>query len=425
MEEMDSDSVSMRSNVVWNTLGCVFYQGCQWIITVLVVALSSDYSNSGVLAFAMSIGNVFFGLATYNMRTYQISDTENENSAGNYIAMRIVTIAIALALCLCYAALASGNERTVLVVLVYLLFKSDEAFSNVLYGIDQKAQRMDFVGQSQIIRGLCSVLFFGAFLYVFNSLILAVGAMAASCMVVTFLFDMMRSGRLADSLRPNIEKRRLLHLLRICLPSVCSIVVSGLVVASARQIFFFNYGDAALGIYASVTTPSVLVQVLANNLYSPMLLPIAEAFNESNRSLVIVRMVRLILIVASAGLVVSFGLSIVGKPLLALAYGSEIAEYSYLLFPALVMTTLMAVSYLLSDLLIIVRCMWGAFTLNAVALAVVLVSIHGLIERYYMNGINISLVLAYSLSLIVGIVILTVELRGQVAKDDNGGDHCA
>lgn len=411
--------ISLRCNVLWNTFGCAFYQGCQWVITVLVVLLSSDYSNSGILALAMSIGNVFFGLATYNMRTYQISDVNNVNSADNYAAMRIVTILGALALCGCYALVTSGSAGAFLSIAAYLLFKSDEAFANVLYGIDQKAQRMDFIGKSQIIRGFCSVLSFSLVLYSTDELPLAIMVMGVACMIVSLLFDLRKSSELAGFLHPHIEARRLRSLLRSCFPSVCSIVISGLVVTVARQLFYFKYGDSALGIYATVATPSVLIQVLANNLYSPMLVSIADAFASGDHKTTARKMTKLACAVLVVGLVVSCGLALVGEPLLTFVYGAEISEYAYLLFPALIVTTLMAIAYLLSDLLIIIRCMRGALLLNATALVATIATINVLIDRFYMNGINIALITAYGLSIVVGIIIISVVLNRSANSPHN------
>lgn len=40
---------------------------------------------------------------------------------------------------------------------LYLVFNTDESFSDVLYGIYQKNVRMDYIGISQFIRGLISL----------------------------------------------------------------------------------------------------------------------------------------------------------------------------------------------------------------------------------------------------------------------------
>ena len=78
---------------------------CQWLITILVVRLSSGYEAAGTLSLAMSVYNIFAPFAIYRMYTYQVSDVKRENTVGEYFAFRIITSSAALVCCLVYAAL--------------------------------------------------------------------------------------------------------------------------------------------------------------------------------------------------------------------------------------------------------------------------------------------------------------------------------
>ena len=56
MAEMQKDKpreLSLKANVLWNSIGSMFYLGCQWLITVLVVRLSSGFDAAGLLSLAM------------------------------------------------------------------------------------------------------------------------------------------------------------------------------------------------------------------------------------------------------------------------------------------------------------------------------------------------------------------------------------
>lgn len=406
-------SLSLRANILWNTVGCAFYQGCQWLITVLVVILSNDFANSGILAFAMSIGNVFFAMATYNMRTYQISDVTQENSAGNYVGLRIITTTSAVAICILYACVASSSMLMFLSIAAFLILKSDEAVANVFYGIDQQHERMDYIGRSQIVRGIGAVAFFSTGLVLIKSLPLALLAEGIYCVTITVVYDIPRARRLCGSIAPHIGRSRCISLLKRCLPSVLSLVISGSVVTAVRQIFLFSFGEEALGIYAAVATPSVLIQVLANNIYSPALVPIAELYNARRYREASRKMLRLVGMVFLVGGIVTLGLSLCGKWLLGIVYGEETAQYSYVLTSALIMTTLIAVSYLTADLLILVRCMRRAMVMNIITLVVAAASTVPLITMFYMNGINFALIAAYLVGSLFGGLSLAVHLSRQ------------
>ena len=206
--------MSLRKNVLWNTFGSVFYQGCIWLMTVLVVRLSSDYQNSGMLAFAMSVGNIYTAIGTYTMRTYQVSDVTGRYNASNYVALRIVTVLGGLVACGIYSLAISPSSNTMLVIGVFLLFKADEAFANVLYGCDQVAMRLDYVGISQVSQGVICVSFFALGLVATNNLVVALLSVFLGCILVTAFYDIPRTRALVDSLHPSISKRQCLDLLK-------------------------------------------------------------------------------------------------------------------------------------------------------------------------------------------------------------------
>lgn len=149
----------MRRNLLFNTVGGLTYQGCQWLTTVIVV-IFSGYTDSGILALAMTVGNMFNPIGTYSMRTCQVSDVDDRYTQANYCAFRLVTIAIGLALVVPYVLFVSGAPSIFLTIVVYMLFKVDEAFADVLYGVDQRSERMDYIGVSQFIRGVLVLLSF-------------------------------------------------------------------------------------------------------------------------------------------------------------------------------------------------------------------------------------------------------------------------
>ena len=113
-------TTDLKSNILWNTSGTVFYQGCLWLMTVLVARMSSDYQNAGMLAFAMSVGNIYTAIGTFTMRTFQVSDIAEKYSSSNYIAFRIFTVGLGFILCAIYGIIVSPSIETTLVILSFL-----------------------------------------------------------------------------------------------------------------------------------------------------------------------------------------------------------------------------------------------------------------------------------------------------------------
>lgn len=404
------ESLSLKQNLLWNTIGCLTYQACQWLTTILVVVLSSSYENSGILAFAMATGNIYVGLATYNVRTFQVSDVNNQFSSENYVAFRIVTVILASILCVAYSFVVAPSLSTSVAMAAFLLFKADESFSNVLYGIDQKAERMDYIGASQGMRGILSVLTFSGVLVAGGSLTIAFIGMFAACAAVTLLYDLPHSRRL-DSVHIRISKRECLALFRICAPNVIATLAYGFVATLARQWFGIEYGEEALGVYAAVATPCVLVQVMANYLYSPFLVPLARSWANGNAEDVRDQLKRLLIGMSSVIVACLALAATIGKPAIELIYGSDIQDYSWMILPAMLAASFMALDSLLTDLLIVMRRFFLAAAINVVALASCVVLMTPFTDAWYMNGINLAIIAAFAIGIAVGLVALLVTRK--------------
>ena len=70
--------MKLKCNVLWNTIGTLYYLGMQWLTTVLVVRISGSYEDAGIYSLAVSITNIFYIIAMYNVRNFQVSDYKNE-----------------------------------------------------------------------------------------------------------------------------------------------------------------------------------------------------------------------------------------------------------------------------------------------------------------------------------------------------------
>lgn len=390
----------LYKNTLWNAFGCILYQGCIWLTTILVVMLSPNYENSGILAFAMTIGNIFYPLATYNTRAFQASDVSNEYSNSNYVAFRLVTCVGAFAICAAYCAVISPSSATIIASIAFLIFKFDEAFANVLYGIDQKNLRMDYIGVSQLMRGPLLLVAFALSLYLWESLTAAISAMAVTCFTVTLLYDIPHSRRFGKVM-PSITKCKVKRILIQCMPLVVSATFCGAIVAVSREYFGIVQGEELLGIYAAVATPTVIAQAAAVYLYSPFITPMAKAWNESDIS----AFIRLLLIVTGALLFLSTILITVfflfGDAILILLFGQSIAAYAYLLIPALIGTALISFMYLSTDLLVLMRKFVPLTLATMVSFLFCLINMEYFINQFGMNGINLVVIFSNALGCIL------------------------
>lgn len=407
-----SGGLSTKQNMLWNTIGCLLYQACIWAMTVVVVVFSPDYSNSGALAFAMAIGNLYYPLATYNMRTIQVSDVEDEYSPAQYVGLRIVTVIVGFLPILIYLLATASSEGMVLTALCWLLFKADESFCCVYYAVDQKAMRMDRIGISQAIRGVAGLLAFSVTLLFSGSVNLAILLVAGVCILVTVFFDLPSARAFAD-VRPSICISTAVAIMLKYLPAVITLVCYGAVVSVARQTYETMCGAEALGLYAAVATPTVLIQAAASYLYNPLLVSFAQDWAEGKVSKFSRRVAAVCASIAAVSIVGVVASELFGEHILVMVFGEHIRSSAYLLTPALLataVTTLFAFSF---DILMVVRSLRLALIANVVAVVVSAVSSPALITRFGGNGVTFAVIFAFGIGLVFCLGSLAWRVAGK------------
>ena len=344
----------IKDNILWNSFGCLFYFGCQWLLTVLVVYFKEGYSDAGVLSLAMSISNVLAVVASLNLRTFQISELDGRFSEGEFIVNRILTSGISLILCVCIVIYKDYSSYEQLCIVVFMIFKLSEALGDVLHGIEQRVWRLDIAGKSFLLRGLATLFSIALGMFLGGSLIVTIAIMAILTYLVIYFYDFKKCKIVCS---PNFFCKRgnVVALVKIGIPLALSSIVLSLVSIFPRFQIEEQYGRELLGIFASIATPTVLVTQLASFVFSPLMGVFAECRKGRNEK----RMCQILLISFAAiimiGVVSVAAGSWLGEWGLVLLFGESIRSYAYLLIPIIYTAILTAVIWLLTGLLTVFK----------------------------------------------------------------------
>ncbi|MBQ8537346.1 MAG: lipopolysaccharide biosynthesis protein [Clostridia bacterium] len=412
---MKKKSLSLSANMLYNSLGSLFYLGCQWLVSVLVVRLAG-YEAEGLLMLAISLTNMLFSVSTFGIRTYQVSDLENKFSSTVYVTTRLLTGAGALLLCVLYCLVTPGyTAREQACIVLYMVFKLSESQVDVLQGIQQRAYRMDYIFRSFVLRGILSLAGFCLTLYLTQDVLWAIVVMAALTLGVVWGIDVPTSRRQESFVfRPQLRKSY--ELLRISWPLMLTSFLSNAVVSIPRAVLESQMGSEALGIYGAVATPAVLVQTLCLLIYNPLISPISEAYLQRNQRAYWRLLLRSAGAVIAAATALMLGAALLGRWGLNLLFGPEILPYAYLLLPVLAATSLMAINWYLNMLLTIARRLKTVMFANLAAVAGVAMVSAPAIQAQGMAGVNNAMYVGLGLSIVVMLAGLADAWRKQFAS---------
>ena len=265
--------MNYKKQAFYNTLGNVVYLACMWLMTVVVVQLSG-FEDAGILNIAMSVGNIFFFIGMYGIRSFQSSDTTHKYSDKIYIKTRVITVIVGLFACAIYLLLGAlfgfgYNLYTSFAVLLYLLYRSFEAGSDVLFGELQKDAHLEVCGISMSAKGILSIGLFFVLLKFFN-LNIALFGMAILAAVIMIFYDYNRYKKLHISVQTNSQgtvKQLLLEGIPMLLTTIFPIIVT----AVPRLALESYNGTEILGIYSSICTPTIIITTLVPNILCPFM----------------------------------------------------------------------------------------------------------------------------------------------------------
>lgn len=401
--------LSVRQNMIWNTVGSVTGMACQWLISIIVVRLASDMSSAGLYSLAMSVFAIFSPIANFGMYTYIVTDTENRHTAGEYITVSLFTSLAAIALTAGYAAVTC-RPIAMPIVFSYALYKAIAIVIDIIHAIDQKSHRMDYIGISLGLQGILTLISFTIVFGVTQNLTASILSMALSTLLICVAYDLPRTNSLSH-INLGVPPSKALKILAGCSLIVMASIATGAFASIPRQSLSTIMGDSALGIYASVATPVAIVQVCSTYIYNPLIGYFAESFHKCDRRSFARLAIFTIIGIAAVGLTSYLCALVAGEPLLNLLYGAEVAKYASLLGLLVLSSVLLGVSGFLCNLLVAVRSLRIMILGSVVALALSILTSGPLITAFGMNGATFALLIASSGSILISCIGICLSVR--------------
>ena len=395
---------NLKAGILWNAAGNLIYLISQWLITVLVATMGS-FRDAGVLSIAMSVSATFQTLALFGMRNYQVSDIEERYSNTCYVGFRVVTCAAALVGCVAFALIAGYAGETLVAILLFMLFRLTENFSDVLHGIAQKNDRLDIAGKSFAVRGVCVLAIFVAVFGVSHSLVASLGAMAAFSFGAMMLYDV-RAVLRVSAFGLSLKGSRWQALARETIPLCVYFFLYAAITTVPKLILERRCGEEILGAYSSIFAPALLVQAAVAYVYTPFAQIFAAHRASGDRTAFLRLFGRISAVIGGVSAVVLVAAQFLGAWGLQLVFGARILPYVGFLTPILIAITLTSFFGFLCMLAVVLRRFSWLLAACGVGFLLCAVLTAPFIKLLDVNGTSYSLcaaMLASSVLLMVGI----------------------
>ena len=413
---------NLKRNILFNTVGNMVYFVCQWLITGFLVKQlapgeAEGLVNAGLLATAASVTNIFITIASYGMRSYQVSDLAGTYTDGEYLASRAVTVGTAMVLCAGYTLALGYDARQSAVIGLFLLYKLLEAVTDVVHGCCQKRDRMDVIGISYAVRGVLAAGLFSAVYLATGQLVPALAAMTLACLAFCVGYDVLYCRRLYTP-TGGVRRGRVWALLLACLPLAVYSFFNTTAANLPRLMLERVWGSETAGIYGLANAPVLVLQVGATFLFTPFLTVFASLYREGDWRGFIRLFCRVTAFVAALTAVGVVGVLVLGRFGLRLLAGETVASHAYLLPLMVVCAGVSSLVLFLCMLLTVVRCLGKLLLATGVAVALGAVFSLLLVRPYGMMGTSWATALSQGAELMLLTWFLMRQLDRSAAKGE-------
>lgn len=319
----NQNSIQFRKNFIWNLLGTTFNAATSFIYMIIATRING-LDDAGVFSIAFSNACVLVVIGTYMGRTYQINDIRHSDKV--FIYSRKLTCLLMLLVCLAMIFLFQYPLEKSLIFLIWTAYKMLEAFADVLYGVLHKNNRLDYVGQSLILKAGLSVLIFCILDFLFGNLMWASLGACAAALAVMLLWDYRyyRRYRDAEVVWKISECRDVLSEgAFICITSLLS---TYLVNASKYAIDMYG-SDSMQAVYGILAMPATAMVLAGQYLIQPMLLKMSLLYRQKEKKAFVRNIFYIEAAIAGVGVCGVLCAATIGIPILGLVYGVDLSMY--------------------------------------------------------------------------------------------------
>ncbi|MDB5056401.1 MAG: hypothetical protein JWM44_4451 [Bacilli bacterium] len=318
----------MTLQSLWFLLGNVMYSGSQFAIISLLTKFGTTQA-VGQYALGLAITAPVFMLSNLQLRTVFVVDTSKRYTFGEYLGLRMATTLVAISITIGIIFLGRYYTETAIVIFLMGLCRIIEAFSDILFGIFQKNERMDHISLSKVAKGLMSILCFSVIFTLTHSLVVSLAAMLLGWLFILVFYDL-RTVRKYIKVTIQWQWKTLLPLFKKSLP--LGIVVSLMSLNATLPQYFIAHdlGEHALGIFASIAYLMVASNVFISAFGEASTPRLVALYNSENYQGFRTLLGRLILIGIGLSGIGCLAVWVAGKGLLTLIYNKELASYIHL-----------------------------------------------------------------------------------------------
>lgn len=316
---------NVKKDVFWNTLGSGI-NAFTSLFYMIIVTRINGVEDAGIFTFAFSFACMVQVIGTYAGRTYHVTDNSDYVNDSDYIYQRFITCILMFMFSVFFVLIKGYLVLKVAVILLLVIYKMLDSFSEVLYGVLQKNGKLYKVGKSLFVKSVGSVVLFLIVDYLFNNIIFAIMSLILTNILVILCYEI-----------PNVKKCKI-EKTKFDLTKIKKLFVGGFFVFIFTFLtqYVCNASKYAIDdlmkvefqtIFGIILMPATFILLCSQLVIQPFLLSINNYIKNCDYKKVYWLVLRICLFIFVIGILGEICCYLVGIPFLNLVYSISLNKY--------------------------------------------------------------------------------------------------
>lgn len=355
---------SAKEIYFWNLLGNLAAAAVSVIYLLIVTRLQSA-KISDQYSLAMSIGNLWVIIGLFQVRNYQGTDVKKHHSFDSYFLTRMLTILIMILTIIPYLRLVHYDMScpSLLIMLLLLLYRISDAFSDLFQGLFQQEERLDIAGKSMVYRYSLSIIILFVGLLFSKSLIFSLLILGLFNIFFIIIYDYQFSKNFVkinlSSLFVLDNLKNCFQIIKICFPLFFYGFVLNQIFNEPRLVIALELQKGLLksGLQRdyNILFMPVFFMSLCVLVIRPLITELSKCWYEKNLQKFDSIVKKLLIMLLGLGIIVTTAAFFIGVPILSLIFGINLSDNTLALTILVFSGILYSVALVFENILTIFR----------------------------------------------------------------------
>ena len=392
----------VKKNFLYNAIGSTVNASISLIFMIIVTRINGT-DKAGIFTFAFSTSCLLQVIGLFAGRAYQVTETNKNYKNKVFVYNRIISCVLMFVTSVLFVVIRGYNFYKCSIIILLIVYKMVEAFSEVLYGIIQKNDELYKVGISLFLKGILSVVSFLILDIFTKNIELSILSIILVNILIIIFYDF-KNAEIINVLKEKINNKFVFLIFKFGFFTFLLTILTQYIINASKYAIDGNMSNESQTIFGIILMPATLVILCGQFLIHPFLNKLTQLLKEKRYKEFKNIVCKLVITIFIFGIIIDIIAYLIGIPFLELIYGISLKKYKIDLIIIITGAVLFGMSYIFSNALIATRNTFIQALIFIITSLFALVVSNLLVSKQGIYGASISYMLSMLLLLALFII---------------------